>query len=234
MPSIADVAKDLLLNPRPVLCLDTCELLGAVQCLPQGQVQHVDALFRLHRSCAANPLRVSIVITELVALEFGQNIAEVEAKAAKFLAAADDQSDRIHRAWSNINQPPRNAPSNHAATALVQELTNIAQATLGLATVIDSDQACVDRAVARVRAETRPSHKGKIKDSIHLEHYLELSRQLQNQVFQVRRVFVSSNKADFWQPHSAGRLHARLVPQFALAGLEFFGSLSAALGSLRI
>ena len=34
------------------------------------------------------------------------------------------------------------------------------------------------RAIDRVKQKRRPSHKKEIKDSIHLEHYLEISRQL--------------------------------------------------------
>lgn len=234
MPSIATTAKDLLATPRPVLCLDTCEPLGAVQCLSQRRVDQVDALFRLQRSCAANPLRVLIVVSDLVVVEFGQNIAQRQTDAAKFLAAADEVSLGIHRAWSNINQPLTSAPSNHAASTLVQELANLAQSVFALAAVLDSDPSCVDRAVTRVRAKERPSHKGQIKDSMHLEHYLELSRQLQNQGFQERRLFVSGNRNDFCEPRPSAQLHADLRPDFHAAGLQFYSSLNAALGSLGI
>src|SRR5437588_338692 len=38
MPTPAAAAADLLANPRPVLCLDTCELLMALQCLVQRRL----------------------------------------------------------------------------------------------------------------------------------------------------------------------------------------------------
>lgn len=234
MPSIAETAKDLLAKPRPVLCLDTCELLSGVQALRQGRVDHIAALSRLYTSCVADPNCVLIVLTELVAHEFGQNIAPVRAKAIEFLAAADAFSGRIHRAAVHVNLALPNAPSHYAGSPLIQELGTLAQRVLSVATVLDAEQVCVDRAVARVRAKERPSHKGQVKDSIHIEHYLELARQLHNQGLQERRVFVSSNRNDFCQSRPSAQLHADLQPDFHAAGLEFFSSLSAALGSLRI
>ncbi|HJT32543.1 MAG TPA: hypothetical protein VJ783_10910 [Pirellulales bacterium] len=234
MPSIADVAKDLLANPRPVLCLDTCELLAAVQGLSQGRGDYVAALFRLYTSFTAKPDCVMIVVTELVVHEFGQNIAAVRTKATEFLAKADAESARIHRAFGHINQPLPTAPSNHVVSPLVAELAALAQQVLNAANILDNAPICTDRAISRVRAKERPSHDGRIKDSLHIEHYLELSRQLHNQGFQKRRVFVSGNRGDFCQGRNSSHLHASLDPQFAAAGLEFFASLAAALGSLRI
>jgi hypothetical protein len=71
-----------------------------------------------------------------------------------------------------------------------------------------------------------------VKDSIHLEHYLELSRLLHAGAFPERRVFVSGNRSDFWD--GPPRIHASLAPDLAGVGLEFFGDLHAAVGSLRI
>ncbi len=73
-----------------------------------------------------------------------------------------------------------------------------------------------------------------VKDSIHLEHYLELCRQLRASGFSGRCVFVSANKADFWEAKNKADIHPELDPQLSAVGLEFFGTLEAALGSLGI
>jgi len=73
-----------------------------------------------------------------------------------------------------------------------------------------------------------------VKDSVHLEHYLELCRQLHASGFPGRRVFVSANKADFWEAKNKPDIHPELGPQLTAVGLEFFGTLEAALGSLGI
>ena len=100
--------------------------------------------------------------------------------------------------------------------------------------VLDRDDTCVGRAIDRVQNKVRPSHAGMVKDSIHLEHYLELCRQLHAAGFLERRVFVSANKADFWEAKNKSDIHPELKPQLDAVGLEFFGTLEAALGSLGI
>src|SRR5438128_1440085 len=178
MPTLAAVAADLLAQPRPVLCLDTCELLMAVQCLPQRRVVHVEALNRILTFLASNPDRLQVVITDLVPHEWGQNIAEVQQKAGQFLDQADQDSALVHGAWAHLGRPLGSSPSAHAATALVNDLTALAQAVMAQACALDRDPPCVQRALDRVLARRRPSHNGQVKDSIHLEHYLELSRLL--------------------------------------------------------
>jgi hypothetical protein len=59
----------------------------------------------------------------------------------------------------------------------------------------------------------RPSRGGMVKDSIHLEHYLELCRQLHASGSPGRRVFVSANKADFWEAKNSPVIHPDLEPQ---------------------
>ena len=67
----------------------------------------------------------------------------------------------------------------------------------------------------------RPSHKGQIKDSIHLEHYLEFSRQLRQARFSEPIIFVSGSKADVWD--GPRQLHRNLKDEFDTAGLQCFG-----------
>jgi hypothetical protein len=233
MPTLAVVAADLLAHPRPVLCLDTCELLMAVQCLPQRRVVHIEALNLIRTFLAATPDRLQVILTELVPHEWGQNIAEVQQKAERFLIQADEDSLLVHGIWSHLGSPLASTPSAHAATVLVNELTALAQAVMAQACVLDRDPPCVQRALDRVLAKRRPSHDGRVKDSIHLEHYLELSRLLHAGGFVERRVFVSGNRSDFWDgplPH----MQASIAPDLAAVGLEFFGDLRAAVGCLRI
>ena len=93
--------------------------------------------------------------------------------------------------------------------------------------VLDRDPPCVQRALDRVLAKRRPGHDGKIKDAIHLEHYLELSRLLHAGGFPERRVFVSGNRADFWDG-PLPRIHPSIAADLAGMGLEFFGDLRSA------
>jgi hypothetical protein len=144
MPSIAATANALLAKPRPVLCLDTCELLAAVQCLRQRHVAHVETLSRLLTSLVSNPDRVLVVVTELVLHEWSQNLAGVQGKAQDFLAQVDDDSEIVHRAWAHLGRPLATSASAHASSPLVPELTQLAQSVINVAVVLDREPICVD------------------------------------------------------------------------------------------
>jgi hypothetical protein len=73
-----------------------------------------------------------------------------------------------------------------------------------------------------------------IKDSIHLEHYLELARMLKTGDYRFPCIFVSGNKDDFWatsgQKNYTPRPHPDLATEMQAAGLDFSGDLVSALG----
>ncbi len=234
MPSIAATATALQASPQPVLCLDTCELLGAVQCVPQRYVLQVEALSRILASLVSKPDCVLLVVTDLVLHEWGQNITGVQSKAERFLAQVDNDSGVVHDAWTHLGRPLATTASAHSSSALIPELTTLAQGLINLVCVLDREAVCVDRALGRVLAKARPSQDGRIKDSIHLEHYLELSRQLHNAGYSQRRVFVSGNTSDFCENSAPSRIHSTLEPELAAVGLEFFKDLRSAVGSLGI
>src|SRR5262249_51117937 len=99
--------------------------------------------------------------------------------------------------------------------------------------VLDRDQACLDRAVARLIDKTRPSHKKEMKDSMNLEQCLELSHRLQSGGVVKKRVWGGSNTHDLAQGTESPHPHADLQGDFTAAGLKYFTSLRATLGYLH-
>jgi hypothetical protein len=112
-------------------------------------------------------------------------------------------------------------------------LRKLAEDLLAQSTVLARDPICLDRAVARLIAKRRPSHKKEMKDSMNLEQCLELSAQLRDAGFARPRVFVSSNTNDFAETSTSSKLHSDLQAEFGAVSLEYFPSLRAAVGSLR-
>jgi hypothetical protein len=92
MPPIATVVTALTAAPKPVICLDTCDILEVVQCLDWDKpgtprsVACIKPVRRLLNTLAVDPDRVLVVITELVHIEWNQNIAGIRKKADEFLA----------------------------------------------------------------------------------------------------------------------------------------------------
>jgi hypothetical protein len=234
MPPLTAVVADLTTRPRPVLCLDTCDLLDIIQCVAEGKARRLKQVRSLIDTLAGRPDTVQLVVSYLVPIEWAQNHATVLAEVQRKLNQMDQDIAEVHIAWSHVTPPLPNPPPSYAGGGLPSALAGMASAVLGLTVALDRDDTCVERAFARVLNKTRPSHGGMIKDSVHLEHYLELARQLQASGFAARRVFVSANKADFWEAKNSATIHPYLAPELGAVGLEFFGNLEAALGSLRI
>lgn len=234
MPSIAAVAADLAARPRPVLCLDTCDLLDIIQCVAEGKAWRLKHVSGLLVTLTQRSDCVQLVVTYLVPIEWAQNHATVIAEVQHKTQQVDKVIADIHIAWENVGAPLQGPIPTYAGAGLAAELTVVAADMLGRAVVLDRDDTCVGRALDRVYHRARPSHGGMVKDSIHLEHYLELCRQLRAAGFPGRCVFVSANKADFWEGKSKPDIHPDLAPQLASVGLEFFATLEAAIGSLGI
>ncbi len=94
MPSIAAVVRQLTAALKPVICLDTCDILEIVECLnwiKPGEPRKatcVEAAQRLVGTLDTDPDRAQVIITELVATEWGQNIADIRTDAARFFSSA--------------------------------------------------------------------------------------------------------------------------------------------------
>jgi hypothetical protein len=234
MPALAAVVADLLARPRPVLCLDTCDLLDVIQCVAEGKARRLEHVRHLVDTLDTHPDCVQLAVSYLVPVEWAQNQASVLADVEHKIRRVDEDVADVHLAWQHTRPPLPGPPPSYAGGGLPAALAALAGSVLGWAVVLDRDDTCVGRALDRVQNKLRPSHGGMVKDSIHLEHYLELCRQLHASGFPDRRALVSANKADFWEAKNKSDVHPDLAPQLAAVGLEFFGNLEAALGSLGI
>jgi hypothetical protein len=241
MPAIAVVAAQLIAGPpKPVICLDTCDILEVVQCLDWEKertprsVSCIEPARRLLSFLAVDPHRAQVVITDLVHHEWTQNIAAIEQKARDFLAKIDNIVGYPYQAAALAGTVLAVAPSL-SASALVADLASLSTNLLGQAVRLDLEDPQIRLALDRVLSKRRPSHEGHIKDSINFEHYLELARRLRAGGFMEDVVFVSKNRRDYWEPGTTQILH-ELLPEIndPAVRITFFASLAAALGPLGI
>jgi PIN domain-containing protein len=242
MAVIAHVEGVLSAAPKPVICLDTCDILEVVQCLDWEKsggntpkaVSCIEPVRRLLNTLTANPNRAELIITDLVHTEWSQNIAGIRAKAKEFISKIDDIVARPYQA-AGLSGTLLPIYPRLAGSTLVSDLVALSTELLNQATRLVLDDALIDLALARVMGKHRPSHDGHIKDSINFEHYLELARRLRAGGFTEEVIFVSKNRKDYWNgenPH----IHPDLHPQIndPAVQLRFFGSVVAALGFLGI
>ncbi len=70
--SLADAEADLLSGPRPVLFLDTCDVVNLFQVVKTVPVAELRAVNRLMAALAANPQRCQPVATYVTHIEYAQ------------------------------------------------------------------------------------------------------------------------------------------------------------------
>jgi hypothetical protein len=240
MPAIAVVAQLIAGRPKPVICLDTCDILEVVQCLDWEKertprsVACIEPARRLLTALAVDPDRAQVVITDLVHHEWTQNIGAIEQKAKDFLARIENIVGYPYQAAALAGTVLAVSPSLSAST-LVADLVTLSTNLLGQAVRLDLGDPQIRLALNRVMSKRRPSHEGHIKDSINFEHYLELARRLRAGGFREDVVFVSKNKKDYWEPGTT-QIHHDLLPEIndPAVQITFAASLAAALGPLGI
>jgi hypothetical protein len=241
MPALTNLAVDLCAKPaRPVICLDTCDILEVVQCLdwerpgtPRSAAP-IEPVRRLLAALIANPDRAQLVVTYLVEHEWTQNIGDIRAKAESFLKRIDDIVSTAGQAAGLVGTALP-APTPLSASSLVEDAAALSASLLNQAVMLERDDAMIRRALNRVMIKRRPSHDGHIKDSINFEHYLEFARQLRAGGFTAPVLFVSKNRKDYWDGEKP-QIHADLATEIndPAVRLQFYVSLTAALGPLHI
>jgi hypothetical protein len=232
MIAIAGAVTELVGNSRPIICLDTCDFLDVARGVVRNDVSHAKAFVRIRDALAADPSRLQLVVSYLVRHEWEQDRQDVEFDIIKDLRILDEKVAMIDAARKEVGLE-FTSPNSFAESSLVRKLSDLAEAMMNRAIILEKDGLCVERALERLMAKRRPSHSKELKDSIHLEHYLELCRQLRQAGFPDRCLFVSANKSDFWQDKTNPKIHPDLENELKDVGLEFFGKLDA-LGQLRI
>ena len=228
MPLIADAVAGVLARPGPVIFLDTCNLLDLIRAPQRQGASEVLAAVTLTNELRRTPPALWVVVGELVPLEWLANVGPVEQELLEHLELVDRQLAEIAAVSAHLGTSLP-APSAYARSSLPGQLRGLAQALLDAAVPLDRDWACVDRALTRLVQKRRPSHHKEIKDSINLEQYLEMTRQLRAGGFGMRCALVSSNTADFGI-RGASTVHPDLAGEFAPVNLDYYPSLSAALG----
>jgi len=240
MPPIATVVAQLTADPKPVICLDTCDILEVVQCLAWEKertprpVTCVEPARRLLSALAVDPNLAQLVITDLVHQEWSQNVLNIAQKAKDFLPKIDNIVGYPYQAAGFAGTVLPVSPSLSGST-LVANLVTLSTNLLNQAIRLELGDQPIRLALDRVMTKRRPSHEGHIKDSINFEHYLGFARYLRAGRFAEEVFFVSKNKSDYWEPGTS-QIHHDLLHEISdpAVQIRFFTSLAAAIGYLGI
>ncbi|MDB5310831.1 MAG: hypothetical protein JWO38_5033 [Gemmataceae bacterium] len=235
MKTIAEAATEIAAAQRPVLCLDTCVLLDVITLGNRGQADQIGLNRRLLDVVVTTPERVQLVVNDLIDWEWNQRRDDVKNEAMTWLVETDKQIAQIHRAREELLKPLPFEAKTYTDPQLIDDLAALGQAILGQALVLKQDTDCVLKAIERVKKKQRPSHNKQVKDSIHLETYLQFSRQLRDKGHTAGRFFLSTNASDFWhETYGAKGAHSELANDMNDAGLTFLGRLPIVMKALGI
>ena len=231
--NLPDTLALILSDPAPVLMLDACSLLDVARApsLPNNSSGVVDAANRLLAGSDAD--RLWIVVAQVAANEFRQNINAVVQQQEGHLRRLRTDLTKATQVGRALGRGlPRAAMSDvfpaHLAEGLRERAEKLAQAALEL----DSDDVCRAAAGRRVTAGRAPAGQGHIqqyKDCEIFEAYLNLLGELRAAGFVERVAFVTSNTKDFGSPNDSESI---VVSDLAVHRAEYFTDLAAAVSQL--
>lgn len=222
----------IIRTPRPVLYFDTCILFDIVRMVHRGTPQLAKSLNRLLAASMSNPVGLYLTTDYLTRIEWTENrdgvAKEMENDLEKLRGRVADYevcARELQVEAAVTSQIPRD---------LIPKLVALCGGILNSNGELERDGACLLAAVARVQESRRPAQDGTLKDSLHLEHFLELARRLRTAGFTLGIGFVSSDRAAFGKKNQRNVLHPDLEPEFSAANLHYFDTLDAAVGKLLL
>jgi hypothetical protein len=151
--TLAGATNSLMANQRPLLFLDTCDLVNLLQVLTMVPVPELRAVNRLLAALAANPQRCQPVGTYVTAIEFAQktdpiNPVYIQDSIGKRmppdevtyqLGVIDAQVARLHQVRQELGVPLP-APTTYAALGLRAELQVTAEMLFDVCWALERDQ----------------------------------------------------------------------------------------------
>lgn len=232
MPTIADVAAQLRLDGRPILFLDTCSLLDVIRATYRCLDGCVQRAYELLGMASAIPPQCTLVVASMVPGEWNDHAQAVREEVEKHLAKLQNHAAYFHDACKVLGIIPGFGLSDYPRVGLADALHDLSQKLLDNAVRLDADSDCTNRGVARVVRKIPPSRQGgEVKDCVIIEECLEVCRRLAGTGFAAKRLFCTSNTADYGIP--GGSLHPTLATEFASIGLGFTTSLPWAVHELK-
>ena len=228
--TILNATQLIVASPAPVIFLDTCAVLDIIRTPQRKEIQNniVSVSRDFILKATANPKQIWIVITTLVNAEWNDNFPKIEEELIKHIKHIDSNLIDLRIVANDLLSINTINPGRFAELKLPELLRMRGKSLLDAAVILEENNDCILRARARCVLGKPPSKKGKqeYKDCEIIEHYLDFCRELCNNDFQEKCVFVSSNKNDFCD--DTKKLHPILQDEFDTVRLEYAADIAHA------
>lgn len=228
--TILNATQLIVASPAPVIFLDTCALLDIIRAPQREEIQNkivsVSSDFIL--KATANPKEIWMVITTLVNAEWHDHFPKIEEELIKHIKHIDRNLVDLRIVANELLSINTINPGRFAELKLPELLRMRTQSLLDAAVILEENDDCIRRARQRLVMGKPPAKKGKqeYKDCEIIEHYLAFCRELCNNGFQEKCVFVSSNKNDFCD--NTRKLHPILQGEFDTVRLKYAADIAHA------
>jgi hypothetical protein len=224
MPSVDEVAGQIVLGCVPVLFLDTCILLDIIRSTHRCLPNHASQASELLKLASQKPPACLVVVSSIVSHEWNTNAQGVTDEVIRHLSEMEEHAAHFHDACQALGIGLPFGRANYAHWGLAEGLRDLSKQILDGAIHLDADNESRSRAVERVINNRPPSRKrGEVKDCAIIEEYLAVCRGSRAAGFAGKQVFGSSNTGDYCE--AAGRPHPLLEAEFALCSLIFTANL---------
>ena len=224
MPSVDEVAGQITIAGVPALFLDTCILLDIIRSTLRCLSNYAALASELLKLASASPPACLVVVSSIVPHEWNANAQTVTDEMVRHLKKLEEHSSHFHDACQALAIASPSGRTYYSRVGLAERLRDLSRQILDRALSLDPDDASRVRAVTRVVHKVPPAEKSsEVKDCTILEEYLAVCRWLQAAGFTGKRVFCTSNTADYCL--STGKPHPTLKAELAACGLIFTANL---------
>lgn len=229
MTTIGRIVTSVLGTTAPVVILDTCVLLDIVRAPLRKKAADVKVASLLLTSVRKNPKSVHLFVGSPTPKEWNEHINKVEDECED----AIETCENVGAVCGHLGMTTP-SPLPAGTGILPASLRQLSSDLLTACVVMDHQADAMDRAGHRIIDSRLPARKKGTgaKDSIIVEHAIELARQLRRAGFNEPCIFISSNTTDFAAPSSTD-VHPDLGAVFTAARLDYEISLENAERTLR-
>lgn len=211
-------------SPAPVAFLDSCTLLDIVRAPLRNKATEIRVARLFLNAVRKTPNTIHLLIGSPTPTEWNDHIAKTEAECQDAIECCN----AVAAACGHMGMAAL-APLPTGTGTLPTLLRQLSADLLAACVTMDHQAAAMSRAVNRIIAPRLPARKKGTgaKDSVIIEHAIELTSQLRTAGFMRPCVFVSSNTSDFAAPSSTA-VHPDLATEFAAVQLDYAISLEHA------
>lgn len=229
-PKVDEIVSSILCQPAPVIFLDTCIILDIVRMLYRKEIDEeiIKSTKDLIVRSKSEPKKIWLLTSEIVEIEWKNNIdaviGEFRSEIRKLKKTLIRLESILTDAFPGTNITYPDVATLHIDASLRFFSENLLKSSMSFL----NDEECLTKSTLRVIYNKAPASKGKSepKDCMIIEHYMKISKRLNENNFSGKCIFVTSNKNDYGRPSN---IKEPLNDEFDSVGLTYVDNIAWAI-----